>query len=720
VIWDWQARNSPPLRSLQPVRETRASWHARHIPVSAFSMSNDDHVWLESGLEHDLLRKCDRDPRARWLVSQPFQLSWGGPTPGRHTPDLLSLSAEDEVTVWDARRLDEQDETFGVQAEVTRQCCETVGWHYEVFNGLATIERLNLLWLDGFRRRPDWLPRQIDLIRRVAGGKGISLRDLFTFDDGSGELKSVDGNLFGVARSASTSCRRWMTILLSLWMRSCGMSDGRTALTEGTRVLTGRGTGVAVSIGASGWTIRDAFGGLEVIGYLDVTTVREVRVGEVAPMADALRPLWDAIDENARTTALDRLEVVQEIFTGYREGHRELAREGEPRYPFGPGFGVSETRRCEVMAGILTEERVRDRAVQRRVQDGEIRAITTNPSTIRKWLRAWKDGGLRALIDGRSLRARKSWDLIDLRYREAAVQEVDALDGDKSTVADAEIHRRALVQLKDDGARDLVIPQRLSGEFISQLRKQRGATPRAQRSNRLRETSGTQHFPAIRPGQVVAIDATRADNLVFSPLSGKPYSVEILTAIDVSTRVVVALRVTPRSADGIDAGLMVYDICRPFSAIVRGTTMTDWRWVGLPEHLDLSHIPVRIGRQLFAPDFSTLRGAHHIPSVRPDAIHADQGAIFVCRLFRALLRALGIDLLLSRGGHPTDNPHVERWHETLQRALQQYPGYKGRNTSERGRLVSKEPLMTAQELQDHLRRFVALDWRVPVIGSTPI
>ena len=38
------------------------------------------------------------------------------------------------------------------------------------------------------------------------------------------------------------------------------------------------------------------------------------------------------------------------------------------------------------------------------------------------------------------------------------------------------------------------------------------------------------------------------------------------------------------------------------------------------------------------------------------------------------------------------------------------PGYKGRNTSERGRLVSKEPLMTAQELQDHLRRFVALDY----------
>lgn len=191
MIWDWQAHHSPPVRSLQPVRETLASRHARHIPVTAYSVSNDDHVWLESGLEHDLLRKCDRDRRVKWLVSQPFRLSWGGSTPGHHTPDLLSLSDGDTVTVWDARRLDEEDQEFMVRADVTRQCCEAVGWHYELFNGLTTVERLNLLWLHGFRRRPDWLPQHIELIRCAAGGGGTSLGSLFTYDDGSGELKSV-------------------------------------------------------------------------------------------------------------------------------------------------------------------------------------------------------------------------------------------------------------------------------------------------------------------------------------------------------------------------------------------------------------------------------------------------------------------------------------------------------------------------------------------------
>jgi putative transposase len=69
--------------------------------------------------------------------------------------------------------------------------------------------------------------------------------------------------------------------------------------------------------------------------------------------------------------------------------------------------------------------------------------------------------------------------------------------------------------------------------------------------------SGTQHYPAIRPGQVVAIDATRADNRVFDSLTGRAFSVEILTALDVATRVVLALRVVPRSANGIDAGLLL-------------------------------------------------------------------------------------------------------------------------------------------------------------------
>ncbi len=189
--WNWQVQGSPPVRLLESVRMLRVSRRARHIPVTAFSMTTGDHVWLESGLEHDLMRRCDRDPSIGWVVSQPFRLSWDEPTAGSHTPDLLTVGVEGEVTVWDARRLDEQDDDFEKHADVARHCCEAVGWSYEVFSGLTTIERMNLLWLHGFRQRPAWTDRYSEAIRCAASGGGATLGHLFDRDDGSGELKSV-------------------------------------------------------------------------------------------------------------------------------------------------------------------------------------------------------------------------------------------------------------------------------------------------------------------------------------------------------------------------------------------------------------------------------------------------------------------------------------------------------------------------------------------------
>jgi putative transposase len=488
------------------------------------------------------------------------------------------------------------------------------------------------------------------------------------------------------------------------------MSSGRTTLHIGARVLTENGTAVVISICSSGLRLRDTIGQVREISWAEMATVRAINDGEVAVLCQPLRPIWDTLDTDAKNVALGRLEVVQEILTGYRNGHPELARQGEPRTPFGPGFGISESRRCQAMAATLSQEGQADRLLQRRVDEGAIRFAGTSPSTVRNWLRAWKRGGLLALIDGRGMRNSMGWDVIDPRYQAAAREVTDALDGDRSTVSLGELDRRIRVKLLDEGIRDLVTPQRITQAYLSALKGEKGSTTRAQKSHALAHVSGTSHFPAIRPGQIVAIDVTRADNLVYDPLTGSPCSVEVITAIDVATRMVLALRVVPRSANAVDAGLLIYDVCRPFSMKVDGTSIGDWRWVGLPENLDLSNVVLTSKRRRTAPDFSTLQGEHPIPSVMPDAVRCDHGSIFVSAHFRAILRDLGIDLLLSRGKKPTDNPHVERWHETLQRALQQIPGYKGRNVSERGQRVSKEPLLTAAELQRHMRRFVALDY----------
>ena len=488
------------------------------------------------------------------------------------------------------------------------------------------------------------------------------------------------------------------------------MNSGRTTLCVGAYVLTIRGANLVVKLDSSGIDLRDCLSNVKHREWNDLPDLQNIVDGYPVAFSRAFRPLWDSLDEDARRLALNKLEVVQELVTGYRDGHPELKRPGEPYPPFGPDFGVSETKRAQAMAAVLTQEALGDRTLQRRLRDGELVSLGTNESTVRNWVRNWRDKGLLGLIDGRHMRKGLSFDVVDARYRAIAEEQFATLDGDRSTIAIQEMHRRIQVELRNQGIFDYHAPQRTTQQYLSNLMRQRGDTTRSQRTKKLQDASGPTQFPGIRPGQVVAIDVTRADNLVFDTFNGKPLSVEIITAIDVATRVVLALRVVPMSANGFEAGLLVYDICRPFSMCVAGTDVSDWRWVGLPDQIDFSDAMDATWRQELSLDLTTLQGEHPIPSVMPDAIHCDNGAIFISDHFRAILHDLQIDLLLSRPAHPTDNPQVERWHETIQRGLQQIPGYKGRNVSERGRLVADEPILTAQELQLHLRKFIALDY----------
>jgi hypothetical protein len=189
--WDWQRLGAPPVKQLIPVRMPKSSASNRHIPVTAYSMTNGGVVHLESGLEHDLVRRLDRASGVVGLVSQPLRLSWTMPELVSHIPDLLALHDDNAVTVWDVRALEEQDEDFRNKSALTRDACSAVGWRYEVFTGLGETEPFNLLWLHGFRRRPAWADRFEGQIRRAASGRNATIGSLFAHDDGTGELKAV-------------------------------------------------------------------------------------------------------------------------------------------------------------------------------------------------------------------------------------------------------------------------------------------------------------------------------------------------------------------------------------------------------------------------------------------------------------------------------------------------------------------------------------------------
>jgi putative transposase len=487
------------------------------------------------------------------------------------------------------------------------------------------------------------------------------------------------------------------------------MSDYRVRLEVGHQVLVPSGLGLVTRVFRMGYSIKDRRDDETEVPWTDLVETSNIGApGRAAHIS--LKPMLESVSTEAAQEMEDWLEVVNTILTGYARGFAELALDGEPVYPYGPTFGVSRHQQFARMAAELNLERTANRELARRVRRGEVKSATITASTVRNKVEGFELRGAVGLIDGRRVRRKDTFGTIDNDFRAAIDQVIETLDGDRSTIADREILRVARVAMKKRGIHTFHAPHRATQQYISWRKDQKGTTTRAQRSTKLRGASAFTSFEAVRPGQVVAIDATRADVLVWDPLHERALSVEILTAIDVCTRVVVALRVVPKSADGVDAGLLLYDVLRPFSCHVSGTKISDWRWVGLPNVLDLTETDVRTEEGPIAKTGPTLQGEHGIPSLIPGAIRADHGSIFVSSHFRMLLHDFGIDLMLSRGSRPVDNAFIERLHETYQRAYQALPGFKGRNVGGRGRKVEHEPLCTAAELEAHLRRWVALDY----------
>jgi len=123
----------------------------------------------------------------------------------------------------------------------------------------------------------------------------------------------------------------------------------RVEMFEGARVLTAFGPAVVVEVGRHGVTVKDALGESQFIRW---DRLALVGIGEqgIDAVHLSLQPWWNSLGPLVKAEAIARLEVVLETLTGLQDGHPLMAREGEPFYPFGEGFGVSLTKRVEAMA----------------------------------------------------------------------------------------------------------------------------------------------------------------------------------------------------------------------------------------------------------------------------------------------------------------------------------------------------------------------------------
>lgn len=493
------------------------------------------------------------------------------------------------------------------------------------------------------------------------------------------------------------------------------MVKATVEITAGARVLTNRGVAVITELDRHGVHLKDFTGHTYFTAFTGLEA-REITTDGVQALHASLLPWFARLPEDVQATALFRQECVMEVQTGFRRGLAELAQPGEPFWPFGESYGLSLTKRYEAMSKVISFERSVSRAIMQRVYDGELQSPTVAPRTLLRWDTLWRKEGLAGLVDGRSLRDRQGFDALDANFRRIAEEQFRQFDGRHSAVSRNEIERRIRLQMKQEGINIGNLPERLMEEYLSHHWRALGRTTRAHKSRSLRKVSGHESFAAQHPS-ACCTDITRGDNLIWDPIQDRPVSVEIGSMLSISTRVVTAMRLFPRSANGVDVGLLLYDTMREQSMLVEagpdGPTIDDWRWVGVPESLDFSGNPVHSGRRRATKAGLSIVGEHRAPGVTPSSVRSDRGSIYIGKHFRSLLGQFGITLQLSRGKKPSDNPHIERLHETYQRFYQQSPSFKGRGVYERGSwvgVVADEPMCTAEKYLTDFQRFLTLDY----------
>ncbi len=502
----------------------------------------------------------------------------------------------------------------------------------------------------------------------------------------------------------------------------------RVSLHEGATIMSPSGPVVVIGVKPMGYVVESPTGEQREISFREVESARAIGRDGVDAVIGSVRQMFEGVSEDARQQAFDREEVVLTLQTGFARGHRALGREGEPFWPFDPALKVSMRQKIQAMAKILAQEHALDRRSQRAAEAGRkplgSRLACPSEGTIRSWHRRYfteQPGGVFGLIDGRRLRSYAQFPSLDPEIKRVAEEAVARLDGTESKPRKKVIYRRVVEKLRAEGMSWDQIPERTLREYIAHLCKPLGRTTRAHKSNALRTTASYQSFPAVAIGQIVAIDVTRADNFCYDPFTGRPVSVEVITAIDLAGRIIVACRVIPRSAIALEAGLILVDVLRPFSLAVEPGRVQDWRWAGVPENIGLFPAALAQAEQITARSQRPLIGTHEIPGVLPDSIRADRGSIFTSAYFRALCHQFDINLLLSRGAHPTDNAVMERHWDTLTDCFQDAPGYKGHNVSERGSTAGRvhrdehgqpcfnggEPCLTPRQLELHIREWIA-------------
>ncbi|MEV0287938.1 helix-turn-helix domain-containing protein [Kribbella sp. NPDC050820] len=406
-----------------------------------------------------------------------------------------------------------------------------------------------------------------------------------------------------------------------------------------------------------------------------------------------------AVDDADRKEALRRAGHVREVLTGYRSGTPDLAVEGEPRPEFAPGLPLMQ--------------RYRAKAAELGVSD----------RTIRAWVRDYQQCGEAGLVNLTASRHRPPLANVDPRWVDACHAVLNEQVGESNVTKRLTLRRIEGLLERQFGAGTVPVPRGGAAyravDELSRGRGSFGASAKSRRSIANRPTVSYGRLRASRPGEYVLLDTTRLDVFALEPVTLRWVQVELTIAMDLYTRCILGLRLSPVSTKSVDVASVLFEIVHPRALPAGWPAQAAWPYHGLP-----AAVVVDVDRAE-GPLFSG-------PGLLPDSIVVDHGKVYVSEHVTSACARLGISIQPARPYTPTDKAAVERFFRTLREGLlEMLPGYKGPDVFSRGADVEDDAFFYLGELEAIIREWVGavyhrrpheslVDPRLPGLRMSPV
>lgn len=396
--------------------------------------------------------------------------------------------------------------------------------------------------------------------------------------------------------------------------------------------------------------------------------------------AGELAILWSDASQKSREAALQRAGHIREVLTGYQSGESSSARPGEPRPQYAP-----ELKRRSRIKAKATELGVGER-------------------TLERWIGDYRSDGELGLVDSRQAPENTVAPGVDARWKAMAKLVLDEQTNEPKVTKGIVITRIEARLAKLHALGEVPTPGRSTAyKLLDALDKgvgTFGGSTKRKRSIANGPKGVYGGIRASRPGEYVLMDTTPLNVFALSPVTGKWVSVDLTFALDLYSRCVLGMRLSPGSTKSVDVAGVLVESLYPFELSGNTTPRGRWPYHGVPETL------------IVDPDRATVAGRFMPPPTIPECLVTDHGSVYVSEHITSACARLGISIQPARVYTPTDKGPVERFFRTLDTLLQELPGYKGADVSSRGQDAESDAVYTLPQLEQIIREWVATVYHV--------